>query len=68
MQLFGKKKIDKLYNLEETEKKAKSEDKLELEKGDIPAIIIAALVTFIPVFLFLALVLLGIWWVVVGRF
>ena len=68
MLFFGKRKIDKLYNLEEREKKAKSEDPLELEKGDMLAIIIAAIVTFIPVVLFLAAVLLGIWWLFVGRF
>ena len=68
MMFFGRRKIEKLYNLEEREKKARSEDPLELEKSDLPAIIIAALITFIPVFLFLAALLLGMWWVLVGRF
>ena len=38
------------------------EKPLELEKGDLPAILLAALITLGPVFLVMIGVLLGLWW------
>lgn len=42
-------------------------DKLELEKGDIPAMIIAALITFVPVALIIMAVVYGFLWLVFLR-
>ncbi|MCL2216718.1 MAG: hypothetical protein FWB91_06825 [Defluviitaleaceae bacterium] len=44
------------------------QDRLEFEKGDIKAIIIAAIITFVPLLLFLAIPLVLAWWIFVGRF
>ena len=37
-------------------------DNLELEKGDIPAMLIAALITFVPVILIIMAVVYGFLW------
>lgn len=39
-------------------------DNLELEKGDIPAMLIAALITFVPVILIIMAVVYGFLWLV----
>jgi len=41
-------------------------DEIELEKGDFPAMVIAALITFLPVLLIALLVLFGTMWLFFG--
>lgn len=52
--------------IREIEERARHEESLELEKGDIPAMIIAALMVFIPFLIFFCGALLLLWWFVVG--
>ena len=57
-----------LKNPKETMDRVKDEPPLELEKGDVWAIILAAIITFLPVLIiFIGWVLL-IYWLFVGRF
>ena len=42
-------------------------DKIELEKGDLPAMIIAALITFLPVLIVAMVVIYGIIWLFFTR-
>jgi len=49
MWFFGKRKIDRLLDVKELEKKRDEEEPLKLEKGDLPAMLIAALIVFGPV-------------------
>jgi len=42
--------------------KAKTEEPLELEKGDIPAMILAALIVFLPFILVLSGAMVFLWW------
>jgi len=42
-------------------------EKLELEKGDFLAMVIAALITFLPVMLIIIAVLFGVIWLMFGR-
>jgi len=51
MWFFGKRKIDRLLDVKELEKKRDEEEPLKLEKGDLPAMLIAALIVFGPVVL-----------------
>ena len=39
-------------------------DEIELEKGDLPAMIIAALITFLPVLIITLLVVYGLVWLI----
>jgi len=60
----GRKKL----NVEKILEQTKEEPELELEKGDVKAIIIAAIITILPVLLvFIAGVLL-VYWLFIGRF
>jgi len=43
------------------------EEQLELEKGDFPAMIIAALITFVPILLIVLAVFFGGLWLFFGR-
>lgn len=55
------KKIRRVIDVEEAEKNFEKEfKKEELEKGDVPAIVIAALLVFLPVAILLTVVLIGI--------
>jgi len=58
-EILGKKKtkeeLDKHY------------DSIELEKGDFPAMVIAALITFLPVVLIAMTVIFGLLWLLFGR-
>ncbi|GHU90240.1 hypothetical protein FACS1894202_09700 [Clostridia bacterium] len=56
-----KKRVEKLVNPEESEKK-EPQIRDELEKGDIPAIIIAAFLTLWPALLVVAALLAGLYW------
>jgi cell division septal protein FtsQ len=51
--MFFKRKIKRVLNLEEIEERHEKEIKEELEKGDLFAMIIAALIVFTPVILLL---------------
>ncbi|MCL2628178.1 MAG: hypothetical protein FWD44_05745 [Oscillospiraceae bacterium] len=42
-------------------------DKIELEKGDFLAMVIAALITFLPVLLIALFVIFGLMWLLFGR-
>jgi len=42
-------------------------DKIELEKGDFLAMVIAALITFIPVLIVILIVFFGIMWLIFVR-
>jgi len=61
---FKKKKLD----VAEIEKKVKYEDKLDLEKGDLPAMFMAAVMVFSPFILGLSGVFFLMYWLLVGRF
>ena len=45
----------------------KKMEELELEKGDFPAMVIAALITFLPVVLIAMAVIFGLVWLIFGR-
>ncbi len=56
--LFGK-KIDRVLNVRKAEERFEKErEELPLEKNDRPAMILAALIVFIPVFLVIVGILL----------
>ncbi|MDR1693315.1 MAG: hypothetical protein LBR72_08155 [Oscillospiraceae bacterium] len=57
--IFFRKRIRRLVNPDETEKRLREEG-LDLEKGDLKAILLSALAVFLPVVLGIAAVLLGI--------
>jgi len=42
-------------------------DKVELEKGDLPAMIIAAFITFLPVLIVAMIVFYGVIWLLFSR-
>jgi hypothetical protein len=67
MRFIGKEKADKLLDVKSIEERAKSEEKLDLEKGDLPAILMAAFFTFAPFILIFAGITFGLWWLFVGR-
>jgi len=54
--LFGKKKTPEELN--------EHYDSIELEKGDFPAMLIAAFITFVPVVLIILFVLFGLLWLI----
>ena len=58
----------KKLDIKGIEERAKKEEKLELERGDIPAMLIAAFAVFTPYLLFLLGSLIFIYWFFVGRF
>jgi len=58
-EIFGKKKTDKELN--------EHYEKIELEKGDLLAMIIAALITFIPVLIIILIVFFGTMWLIFVR-
>ncbi|MFA5447484.1 MAG: hypothetical protein WC233_04340 [Sphaerochaeta sp.] len=56
------KKIKRVLDVEGAEKRHASEIKEELEKGDIPAMIISAFLVFTPVILLLIGIVWGLYW------
>lgn len=60
----GRKKLNVNKVIEQTKK----EPELELEKGDITAIIIAAVITLLPILLVIVGGLLFVYWLFIGRF
>ena len=58
--LLPKKKTDEELN--------KHYEEVELEKGDFLAMVLAALITFLPVLLIVIAILFGVLWLVFGRF
>jgi len=60
--LFGKKKTK-----EELDKHFDSIEEVELEKGDFPAMVIAAIITFLPVLLIALAVIYGLLWLLFVR-
>ena len=65
MEHYGERKK---LNVEEIEARVKDEPKLELEKGDLKAIVIAAFITLGPFLLFLIGVPFLVFWLFFGRF
>ena len=59
---------DKKLNPEATDNRVKHEEPLSLEKGDLKAIIIAAIITIGPFFLLLVGTPFVIFWLLFGRF
>ena len=60
----GKGRFDRMVDSKEAHRRFNEEIRPELEKGDLPAMIIAGLVTFLPVVLaIVALMVLFMWWV-----
>jgi len=53
MWIFNKRKVDRLVNQKEALKKF-SETRPELEKGDLAAMVFAALLTFLPLIIIVA--------------
>jgi len=54
-----------------SKKKTKEEldahyDSIELEKGDFPAMVLAALITFLPVLIVVLVVVFGLMWLLFG--
>jgi len=60
--LLGKKKTK-----EELDKHYDSIEEVELEKGDFPAMVIAALITFMPILLLALAVIYGVLWLLFVR-
>jgi len=60
----GREKIDADGIIERT----KNEPELELEKGDLKAIIIAAMVVMLPALVVFVSVVLFVYWLFIGRF
>lgn len=58
----------KKLNPKKTMERVKQEKRLDLEKGDLTAILIAAFITFVPMILVLAGVVFFAFWLFVGRF
>ena len=58
-EILGKKKTQ-----EELDEHYKN---IELEKGDFPAMVIAALITFLPVLIVVLVVFFGALWLIFGR-
>jgi len=42
-------------------------DNIELEKGDFPAMVIAALITFLPILIIVCAVVYGLMWLLIMR-
>jgi len=61
---FGRRKA----KTKEIEKRVKDEKPLELEKGDLKAIIIAAFITMLPMLGIVIAALLIVYWLFIGRF
>jgi len=59
---FLKRRIDRVVDLEETQRRHAEEEKLPLEKGDLTAMFIAAVIVIGPVLLLLAGLLLALGW------
>ena len=58
-EILGKKKTK-----EELDEHYKS---IELEKGDFPAMVIAAIITFLPVLIVVLVIFFGTMWLIFGR-
>jgi len=61
-EILGKRKTK-----EQLDEHYKKMEELELEKGDFPAMVIAALITFLPVVLIAMAVIFGLVWLIFGR-
>ncbi|MDR2589773.1 MAG: hypothetical protein LBC71_02120 [Oscillospiraceae bacterium] len=66
MQIFNKLK-ESLGRKRTKEELDAHYDSIELEKGDFPAMVIAALITFVPVVIIAMIVIYGLIWVVLIR-
>jgi len=42
-------------------------EELELEKGDFPAMVIAAIITFLPILIIAMVIIFGLVWLIFGR-
>ena len=58
--MFFQSKIDRVVKRKENEVDDKMDQGIELEKGDIPAMLLAALLTFLPAILIVALLFIGV--------
>ena len=52
---------------DELDKHYKKMEELQLEKGDFPAMVIAAIITFLPVLLIAMAIVFGLLWLLFGR-
>jgi len=62
-----KSKMPKKKTKEELDDHFKEVEKVGLEKGDFPAMVIAALITFLPVLIIAIVVIYGLMWLLVIR-
>jgi len=61
-------RLKEIFNKKKTKEELDEHyDKIELEKGDFLAMVIAAFITFIPVLIVILLVFFGIMWLVFVR-
>lgn len=60
--MFFRKKIERVLDVKKIEERHKKEEKLPLEKNDLLAMLIAALIVFLPVLLLLIGIVYGIMW------
>lgn len=67
--MLFKKRIHRVVDVKKAEDKFRDTLKEEpLEKGDIPAMMLAAALVILPILILLVLIILGISWLFVGRF
>ncbi|MDR2599172.1 MAG: hypothetical protein LBC73_02745 [Oscillospiraceae bacterium] len=66
MQIFSKLK-ESLGRKKTKEELDAHYDSIELEKGDFPAMVIAALITFVPVVIIAMIVIYGLIWIILIR-
>jgi len=59
---FLQNRLNKLVDVKETEKKIKEREPLELEKGDVLALVLAALKVFLPILIGFIVVIFGLYW------
>ena len=68
MRMFFPKRIKEIFKKEKTKEELDERYKnIELEKGDIPAMIIAAFITFFPVLIIAMLFVYGLLWILLLR-
>ncbi len=60
--MFFRKKIERVLDVKKIEERHKKEEKLPLEKNDLLAMLIAALIVFLPVLLLLIGIVYAIMW------
>ena len=59
-------RFKKAFKKKSQEELDKHYDNIELEKGDFPAMVIAALITFLPVVIVAIAIMFGLYWLFFG--